>query len=160
MSSGFISEADIAAQKQKRQEEWEKVRQPDEPVGKCFANVLFYCVNTNKFPKHSHSNFQTELQEEPYDCRSLFEKLKEQKDKKDYEYEEAHKLKNLIRGLDDDEVDFLHVIDKAKAQADHKHHMEESAELRDFREQVATIREQSLDNVSGVVVLGGCAGIT
>lgn len=35
---------------------------------------------------------RTEVQEEPYDSRSLYEKLKEQKDKKDYEYEEAHKL--------------------------------------------------------------------
>ena len=30
----FVSETDIAAAKQKRQEEWEKVRQPDQPVGK------------------------------------------------------------------------------------------------------------------------------
>lgn len=34
MSSGFISEVEIAAAKQKRQAEWEKVRQPDEPLGK------------------------------------------------------------------------------------------------------------------------------
>lgn len=34
----------------------------------------------------------SEVAEEPYDNRSLYEKLKEQKDKKDYEYEEAHKL--------------------------------------------------------------------
>lgn len=34
----------------------------------------------------------SEVAEEPYDSRSLYEKLKEQKDKKDYEYEEAHKL--------------------------------------------------------------------
>ena len=30
--------------------------------------------------------------DEPYDGRSLYDRLKEQKDKKDYEYEEAHKL--------------------------------------------------------------------
>lgn len=38
----------------------------------------------------------TEVQEEPYDSRSLYEKLKEQKDKKDYEYEEAHKLSECL----------------------------------------------------------------
>lgn len=32
----FISEDDIAAAKQKRQEEWEKVRQPDQPEGWVF----------------------------------------------------------------------------------------------------------------------------
>lgn len=33
-----------------------------------------------------------ERPEEPYDNRSLFERLQEQKQKKDLEYEEAHKL--------------------------------------------------------------------
>lgn len=34
----------------------------------------------------------TEAPEEEYDSRSLFERLQEQKQKKDLEYEEAHKL--------------------------------------------------------------------
>lgn len=34
MSSGFITEAEIEAAKQRRQEEWEKVRKPDQPLGK------------------------------------------------------------------------------------------------------------------------------
>lgn len=34
MSSGFVTETEIAEARQKRQEEWEKVRQPDEPIGK------------------------------------------------------------------------------------------------------------------------------
>lgn len=37
----------------------------------------------------------TELPEEPYDSRSLFERLKEQRDKKDLEFEESHKLSKL-----------------------------------------------------------------
>jgi N-terminal domain of NEFA-interacting nuclear protein NIP30. len=65
MSSGFISETEIANQRQRRQEEWEKVRTADQPV---------------------------EAPEEEYDPRSLFDRLKEQKDKKEFEYEEAHKL--------------------------------------------------------------------
>lgn len=36
------------------------------------------------------------MPEEPYDARSLYERLKEQKDKKDYEFDEAHKLSNFI----------------------------------------------------------------
>ncbi len=32
------------------------------------------------------------MPEEPYDSRSLYERLKEQKDKKDFEFDEAHKL--------------------------------------------------------------------
>lgn len=34
----------------------------------------------------------TERPEEPYDSRSLYERLKDQRDKKDLEYDEAHKL--------------------------------------------------------------------
>jgi len=80
MSSGFVTEQEVVEARQRRQDEWEKVRSADQPL---------------------------EMPEEPYDARSLYERLKEQKDKKDYEFDEAHKLKNLIRGLDDDEVDFF-----------------------------------------------------
>lgn len=36
--------------------------------------------------------FLIERPEAPYDARSLYERLQEQKQKKDLEYEEAHKL--------------------------------------------------------------------
>lgn len=70
MSSGFISETELANQRQRRQEEWEKVRTAEQPI---------------------------EAPEEEYDHRSLFDRLKEQKDKKEMEYEEAHKLSEYIR---------------------------------------------------------------
>lgn len=35
MSSGFISEAEIAEQRRIRQEEWERVRTADQPLG-CY----------------------------------------------------------------------------------------------------------------------------
>ncbi|XP_023297792.2 PSME3-interacting protein [Lucilia cuprina] len=118
MSSGFVTETEINEARQRRQEEWEKVRQPDEPL---------------------------ERPEEPYDGRSLFERLKEQKMKKDMEYEEAHKLKNLIRGLDDDEVQFLELVDKNKMDMEKKQMLEEEQELKDFRSRVATLQEESVD---------------
>lgn len=34
MSSGFITETELAEARKKRQEEWEKVRAPDQPLGK------------------------------------------------------------------------------------------------------------------------------
>jgi len=118
MSSGFVTATELAEARKKRQEEWEKVRQPDQPL---------------------------EAPEEQYDSRSLFDRLKEQKDKKDLEYEEAHKLKNLIRGLDDDEVDFLEIIDKAKLAAEKKKQLEENSELNEFRQRVASLQEKSID---------------
>ncbi|XP_065370361.1 PSME3-interacting protein isoform X1 [Calliphora vicina] len=118
MSSGFVTESEINEARQRRQEEREKVRQPDEPL---------------------------ERPEEPYDGRSLFDRLKEQKMKKDMEYEEAHKLKNLIRGLDDDEVQFLELVDKNKMDMEKKQMLEEEQELKDFRSRVATLQEESVD---------------
>lgn len=35
MSSGFITETELAEIRKKRQEEWEKVRRPDQPLGIC-----------------------------------------------------------------------------------------------------------------------------
>lgn len=37
MSSGFVTETELAEARKKRQEEWEKVRQPDEPLGKFYS---------------------------------------------------------------------------------------------------------------------------
>ncbi|XP_067633663.1 PSME3-interacting protein [Eurosta solidaginis] len=118
MSSGFVTEKEAEEERQRRQEEWEKVRTPDQPL---------------------------ERPEEPYDGRSLFDRLKEQKMKKDMEYEEAHKLKNLIRGLDDEEVQFLELIDQNKIDAEKKQLQEERKELQEFRDRVATLQEESAD---------------
>ncbi|CAE1308731.1 unnamed protein product [Acanthosepion pharaonis] len=80
----FVSEKEIVERRQKRQEEWEKVRRPDQPL---------------------------ECPEE--DSRSLFERLQEQKQKKDEEYEEEQRIRNSVKGLEEDEVrifnlNFLH----------------------------------------------------
>lgn len=93
MSSGFVTESEIAEARQKRQEEWEKVRQPDQPLGKrtltiCFVFKVFWnTISRMVFPIEI-----PERPEESYDSRSLFDRLKEQRDKKDLEFEEAHKL--------------------------------------------------------------------
>lgn len=43
----------------------------------------------------------------PYDGRSLYERLKEQKDKKDSDYEETHKLSEFYWGLKELTLDIL-----------------------------------------------------
>ncbi|XP_011148089.1 protein FAM192A isoform X2 [Harpegnathos saltator] len=117
MSSGFISEAEIAEQRRMRQEEWERVRTADQPL---------------------------EAPEEVYDPRSLYERLQEQKNKRDIEYEEAHKLKNMIKGLDDDEVEFLDLVDRTKLEEERKKNLEEEKEMRDFKDAVALLQEKKL----------------
>ncbi|EEC00605.1 hypothetical protein IscW_ISCW024069, partial [Ixodes scapularis] len=61
----FVSEAELEEKRKKRQEEWDRVRTAEDPV---------------------------EAPEEEYDPRSLFERLEEQRLKKQADYEEAHKL--------------------------------------------------------------------
>ncbi|CAL1679052.1 unnamed protein product [Lasius platythorax] len=118
MSSGFISEAELAEQRRMRQEEWERVRTADQPL---------------------------EAPDETYDPRSLYERLQEQKNKRDMEYEEAHKLKNMIKGLDDDEVEFLDLVDRTKIEEERKKNLEEEKEMRDFKAAVASLQEQKLN---------------
>uniref|UniRef100_A0A9J8BDV0 Proteasome activator subunit 3 interacting protein 1 n=1 Tax=Cyprinus carpio carpio TaxID=630221 RepID=A0A9J8BDV0_CYPCA len=80
LSRKFVSESELDERRKKRQEEWEKVRNPEDPE---------------------------EAPEEEYDPRSLYERLQEQKDKKQEEYEEQFKFKNMVKGLDEDETSFL-----------------------------------------------------
>jgi len=118
MSSGFITETEIEAKRQVRQAEWDKVRQPEDPVAAP--------------------------EEAAPDNRSLFDRLQEQKMRKQEEFEESHKLKNLVKGLDDDEADFLELVDKTKMDLERKKRIEEMKELNEFRSQMAEIREQEL----------------
>ncbi|EMP25596.1 hypothetical protein UY3_17337 [Chelonia mydas] len=61
----FVSESELDERRKRRQEEWEKVRKPEDPE---------------------------ECPEEVYDPRSLYERLQEQKDKKQQEFEEQFKF--------------------------------------------------------------------
>lgn len=65
MSSGFISEKEAEDRRRVRQEIWEKTRGEDDPL---------------EAPE-----------EPPPDHRSLYERLQEQRQKKQDEYDEAHK---------------------------------------------------------------------
>lgn len=39
MSSGFVTEQEVVEARQRRQEEWEKVRNPDEPLGEIYLTI-------------------------------------------------------------------------------------------------------------------------
>lgn len=56
-------------------------------------------------------------------------------------------LENLIRGLDDDEINFLDIVDKAKLDAEKQLQMQDDSELSEFRERVASLQEQTIDKV-------------
>lgn len=118
MASGFVTETELEAKRAVRQEEWERVRKPEEPK---------------------------EAPEEAYDTRSLFERLNEQKDKKEMDWQEEHKLKNQIRGLNDDEVDFLDKVDDYRTEWDRKRMIEEKRELEEYQQKQAELREKEME---------------
>merc|ERR1711993_204676 len=107
MSSGFVKEADLEEARKKRQEEWDKVRKPDEPEV---------------------------VPEEPYDHRSLFERLEENKRLKQEEWDSQHDIKNVVRGIDDDEAAFLDKVDEIKSEAEIQRIKEERKELQEYKE--------------------------
>ncbi|KAM4618999.1 PSME3-interacting protein [Polymixia lowei] len=106
LSRKFVSESELDEKRKKRQEEWEKVRKPDDPE---------------------------EAPEEEYDSRSLFERLQEQKDKKQEEYEEQFKFKNMVKGLDEDETHFLDEVSRQQSLVEKQRRDEDRQELLEYR---------------------------
>lgn len=54
---------------------------------------------------------------------------------------------NLIRGLDDDEINFLDIVDRAKIDAERRQQIQEDNELSEFRQRVASLQEKSIEQV-------------
>ena len=76
--------------------------------------------------------------------RSLWERLNEQKQKKQDDWDEEHKFKNQFRGLNDEEVDFLDKIDNVRADVERKKFLEERKELEEFERMQQESREKEL----------------
>ncbi|XP_061578331.1 PSME3-interacting protein isoform X1 [Cololabis saira] len=112
LSRKFVSESELDERRKKRQEEWEKVRKPDDPE---------------------------EVPEEEYDARSLFERLQEQKDKKQQDFEEQFKFSvsmatgNMVRGLDEDESSFLDEVSRQQSLVEKQRRDEDKKELLEYR---------------------------
>uniref|UniRef100_A0A0K0DAJ1 Nefa_Nip30_N domain-containing protein n=1 Tax=Angiostrongylus cantonensis TaxID=6313 RepID=A0A0K0DAJ1_ANGCA len=104
MSSGFITSSELEEMRKKRQEEWERVRKPEDPL----------------------------TAPEPEICnKSLYEQLRDNKEAKQAELDEARRFKNMIRGIDEDESDFLARVDELKAAEIRRAKKEEEEALRE-----------------------------
>ncbi|KAI5474161.1 hypothetical protein MNV49_004076, partial [Pseudohyphozyma bogoriensis] len=108
VASRFVSESSLEAAKKQREDEWKAA----------------YARLGEKPP---------EREEEPYDGRSLWEKLQANKDKKQEAFDEAIKFKNQFRALDEDEISFLDsmIDDNQEEEAKKKAAIQE--ELNSFR---------------------------
>ncbi|OQV22330.1 hypothetical protein BV898_03828 [Hypsibius exemplaris] len=102
----FVTESELEEKRQVRQAEWEKVRKADQPL---------------------------ECPEIPLDNRTLFDRLREQKLKDEEEKEEAKKMKNFVRGLESDEVEFLDYVDDIYTKRERDKLEQERAVLKEFK---------------------------
>lgn len=50
----------------------------------------------------------------------------------------------MIKGLDDDEVEFLDLVDRTKFEEERKKYLEEEKEMRDFKAAVSSLQEKTL----------------
>lgn len=101
----FESQGEVDEKRRKRQEEWEKVRKPDDPV---------------------------EAPEE--ETRSLWQQLQDNQDAKNQEFDEQVKLRNSVKGLEDEEVKFLEHVSNRQVQLEKEREKEESVVLEQMRE--------------------------
>merc|ERR1712130_162208 len=110
----------MGEKKKQRQDEWERVRKPEDPV---------------------------EAPEAPIDNRSLFEKLQEQKDLKEMQWQEEHAFKNntFNKALEEDEAQFLDAVDAARCNAERQKALAERAELEEFQKTQQELRERELE---------------
>jgi len=107
----FVSEGEVEDTKRKRQEEWERVRKPHQPV---------------EAPP-----------EEPEDRRCLFDRLQEQKDAKQAEHDDKYALKNQVRGLEDEEAQFLDTVYQRQGELLRDREKEEDELLEEYRNSLA-----------------------
>ena len=92
MGDRFVSTKELEEIRKRRQEEWEKVRKPEDPIGKLpvLTGLSFQSLWDLSI------SISSEAPEEQIDHRSLYERLKEVRDKKQAEWEEEHKFSNNI----------------------------------------------------------------
>jgi len=90
------------------------------------------------------------MPKEEYDGRSLYEKLKETKDKKQEAFEEKLKFKNQFRALDDEEVAFLDDAAEEKRAIEMAKQEEIQKEMKRFKEAIAC-RSTETAGVSSLV---------
>ncbi|CAO3572105.1 unnamed protein product [Mortierella alpina] len=138
-SINFVSADSIEEARKERQEEWKK----------AYEN------------KENPPPIQEEV---PYDPRTLYERLQEQKQKKDDAFAEATKFGNLIHRIDNDEFDFLSTLENEEAQKKRELAEQEEEELKKFRMNVqlktapvpssSLVNNTALGTASGSIVAG------
>ncbi|CAG8609750.1 3696_t:CDS:2 [Ambispora leptoticha] len=111
MSKKFVSEEEIQEARERRKAEWKRVLEEG----------------------GEKSNIEAAIKEEEYDPRTLYERLQEQKMKKEEMFQEMTRFSNLIHRLDEDEIDFLAALETEERNKELNKLQKEEEELKEFR---------------------------
>ncbi|KRY65143.1 Uncharacterized protein T4A_7004 [Trichinella pseudospiralis] len=111
----FVTEDQLSEERKLRQQEWERVRRSDQPK---------------------------EAPEPEIDCRPLYVRLQEQREKSQMEFEESIRLKHSIRGLDEEEVGFLHLVDCVREREQKKIKSEEDELIQEVRKKQSELTDE------------------
>ncbi|KAJ1723542.1 hypothetical protein LPJ53_002111 [Coemansia erecta] len=113
-SSRFISEDDIEEARKEREAAWKKA-----------------------YESADHDPTSAASQDPAYDPRTLYERLQEQRQRKEETLAESRRFANRIRRLDEDETEFLEVAEDREQEKIDEQRRAEMAALAAFREEVA-----------------------
>ncbi|RIA94706.1 N-terminal domain of NEFA-interacting nuclear protein NIP30-domain-containing protein [Glomus cerebriforme] len=111
MENKFVSSKELEDARVKRQEEWKKAF---ERIGEKPPPI-----------------------EENYDPRTLYERLQEQKVKKEEAFQEMTRFSNLIHRLDEDEIEFLATLESEERVKDLEKTKRDEEEIEKFRRAAA-----------------------
>ncbi|CAG8585226.1 9065_t:CDS:2 [Ambispora gerdemannii] len=111
ISNKFVSEEEIQEARERRKAEWKRVLEEG----------------------GEKSTDETATREEEYDPRTLYERLQEQKMKKEEMFQEMTRFSNLIHRLDEDEIDFLAALETEERNKELNKLQKEEEELKEFR---------------------------
>ncbi|KAJ2616520.1 hypothetical protein H4S08_000756 [Coemansia sp. RSA 1365] len=109
-NSRFISENAIEEARKEREEAWKKAYE---------------------------TGAAAPIPETDYDPRTLYERLQEQRSKKEEAYAESRRFANQIRKLDTEEIEFLDTVDVLERQKQTEQKQTEILALADFNNKVA-----------------------
>ncbi|KAL8570143.1 hypothetical protein ACOMHN_033821 [Nucella lapillus] len=101
----FETQEEVEEKKRTRQEQWEKVRKPDDPE---------------------------DCPEE--ETRSLFQQLEDNKASQQQEFDEQCKLRSSVKGLEEEETKFLDFVSNRQLQLEKEREKEENVVLAEMKE--------------------------
>ncbi|KAI8338261.1 N-terminal domain of NEFA-interacting nuclear protein NIP30-domain-containing protein, partial [Chlamydoabsidia padenii] len=91
--------------------------------------------------KQDNNNEDTATtQQVEYDPRTLYERLQEQKNKKEEEFREATRFSNLVKRIDPDEAAYYKSLSDTQQQLDQDLKLKEKMELEEYRRAVEEAR--------------------